>query len=71
VTPDLRFLEDGLSIAKNFEAAAARWNQLNFRVGESLLYLGCQTGGPGLVASDGAVFDADFHGRTEVVGAVS
>jgi len=46
VSPDLRFLEDGLSIAKNFEAPAARRNQLDFRVGKAFIDLGRQTGGP-------------------------
>jgi hypothetical protein len=63
VTSDLRFLEDRISIANDLEAAAARWDQLNFRVGKSGLDLGRQTGGAWLVASDGAVFDAEFHGR--------
>jgi hypothetical protein len=32
------------------------------------MYLRRQTGGPGFVVSNGAVFDADVHGSEERVG---
>ena len=65
MTSDLRFLEDGLAIADDLEAAAARWDQLHVRLGKACLDLSRQTGGSWMVASDSAVFDADFHGRDE------
>lgn len=57
----LRFLENGLIIRENFESPAARRNHFDLRVGETLFDLGRQTGGPRLVVSNQAVFDADLH----------
>lgn len=57
----LGFLVDRNAIAQNFESAAPRRNQLDFSLGEPLTNLGRQTGGPGFVVSNDAVFDRDLH----------
>ena len=69
VTADLRFLEDRVAVSKHLEPAPARWDQLHARVRKSLLDLGRQPGGPGLVVSERAVFDRDVHGVTRAEGA--
>lgn len=61
MTPKLRFLEDWPTVDGYLEASATRRNQLDRGVGELLLDLGRQPGGPWLVASKGAVFDRDAH----------
>jgi hypothetical protein len=63
VAARLRFLEDRRTVPYDLEASAARWNQRDLGVWKTLSDLGRQTDGPGLVASDGAVLDRDFHGR--------
>jgi hypothetical protein len=60
--PNLRFLEDWFVVGNDLEAPPARWNELDGRVRKPLLDLGRQPGGPGLVASEGAVLDGDAHG---------
>ena len=58
---ELRFLEDRPPITHHLEAPSARGDQLDAGVGELLPDLGRQTGGPRLVASDGAILDRDVH----------
>jgi hypothetical protein len=61
VTPDPRLLKDGLAIPRDLEPPAARRHHLDLRGRELLANCGRQTDGPGLVVSDGAVFDRDPH----------
>ena len=49
--------EDQLAVDLDLEHAAGRGDQPDLGVGEGLLQLGRQTGGPGLVVSDDAVLD--------------
>jgi hypothetical protein len=53
--------EDATPVDLHLEHAARRLNQLHVSVGVGLADLGRQTGGPGLVVSDDAVFDGDAH----------
>jgi hypothetical protein len=62
VASKLGFLEHGVTVTHDLEATAARWNELYPRVGKRFTNLGRQPDGPGLVRSDGAVFDRDGHG---------
>ena len=55
------FLEYGAAVARYLEPAAARRRHANLGVGKRGAELGRQTDGPWLVASNGTVFDLDFH----------
>ncbi len=57
----LGFLKYRRSVHDDLEAPATRRDQLDLRVRIRLANLGGQTGRPGLVASNGAVFDRDVH----------
>jgi hypothetical protein len=57
----LGFLEQGDSVLRDLESTARAGYQGDLGIGELLADLGRQTGGPGLVASNGAVFDRDLH----------
>jgi hypothetical protein len=61
VATGLGFLVDRNAIAQNFESTAPRWNQFDLRLGKPLTNFGRQTGGPGFVVSNDAVFDRDLH----------
>jgi hypothetical protein len=52
----------------DLERATARLFQVNLGLGKGPLELGDQTGRPGLVVSDDAVFDGDKHGILECRG---
>jgi hypothetical protein len=56
-----RLLEDRRSIAHDLESAATRGDQPDVGIGEPLSDLRRQTGGAGLVVSNGAVLDRDLH----------
>jgi hypothetical protein len=62
VTPGLPFREDGLAIGHDLEHPTGPLDEVNGDIGELLLELGRQPGGPGLVVSDDAVSDRDLHG---------
>jgi hypothetical protein len=62
VALQLRLLEHRLPIAHDLEAAAARRNQLDLRLGKLVSNLGRQTDGPRFVVSNRAVLDRDLHG---------
>jgi len=53
--------EDEDSIHHNFESPAGRFDEPRVRLRKCLLELGRQTGGPGLIVSDDAVFNRDEH----------
>jgi hypothetical protein len=53
--------EEEPAVHYHFEHAASRLDQLNVGVRESTTKLGRQTGGPGLVVSNDAVFDRHAH----------
>ena len=59
------FREDAAAVHLDLEGAARRLDQLDLRLGEGLVNLGRQTGGPGLVVSDDAVFDRDTHAEND------
>ena len=61
MTVGLGLLVDRLAIAEDLEPSASRWDQLDLRVGKSLPDFDRQTGGPGLIVSNDAVFDRDSH----------
>lgn len=61
MTPELRLLEDRGAVGDDLESTAARGDKFDARVGKPLLDLGRQPGSPWFVASEGAVFDRDFH----------
>ena len=61
MSAELRLLEYRLVVPLHLEAATAGRNQLDARVGKRAPDLGRQTGGPWLVASNGAVLDGDRH----------
>jgi len=52
--------EDQLAVALDLEDSARGFDEARFDV-ELLLDLGRQTGGPGEIVSDAAVFDLDSH----------
>ena len=58
---ELGLFEYRLPIALHLETAAARRKQLDRGGRKRIANLGRQTGGPRLVASDGAVLDRDRH----------
>ncbi len=60
--PGLLLRKDERAIAFHFEYAAAPFEEIDLRLGESRADLGRQTGGPWFVVSDDAVFDRDVHG---------
>jgi hypothetical protein len=62
VASRLRLLENRFAVGHDLEASALRRDQADFRFGKTSSYFRRQTGGAGLVRSNGAVFDADFHG---------
>jgi hypothetical protein len=64
MTSELRLLEYRLAVPQHLEATATRRDHIDLRARERLSNLGRQTGGPRLVASDGAVLDRDRHRRT-------
>lgn len=53
--------KDEISIHNHLEDTPPGLDERHFDVGPFLLELGHQTGGPGLVVSDDAVFDRDCH----------
>jgi len=55
------FLEHRRSIDGDFKSSAARSDELDLRLGITIPHLSRQTGGSGLIVSNGAVFDFDFH----------
>jgi hypothetical protein len=61
VTPDPGLLEDGHPVAKYFEAATGRRDQLDRCTGVTRPNLRRQTGGAGFVVSNRAVLDRDVH----------
>src|SRR5512147_614493 len=71
MTTELRFLEHRLAVTLHLEAPATRWNHLDLRARERVPDLGRQTGGPWLVASNGAVLDRDRHRPHPALGATS
>jgi len=54
------------TIDADLEDSARRLHQLELRSRESLPQFGDQTGRPGFIVSDDAVFDRDLHGATLV-----
>jgi hypothetical protein len=54
--------EDEGAIDRNFERAPRRLLEAELRARNRFLELGYQTGSPGSVVSDHAVFDGDMHG---------
>lgn len=61
VTPQGSLGKDQLAVEFDLEGASGRIKQLDVTVRVRLSQLGRQTGGFGLVVSDDAVFDRDFH----------
>src|SRR4051812_11132786 len=61
MSPELRFLEDRLSVARHLEPSAPGGLQGNGCVRKLLLQLGRQTDGPWFVRSNGAILDFDVH----------
>jgi hypothetical protein len=61
MTASLRLLINRDAVAQNLEASPPRRDQIDRRNRKSLANLGRQTGGPGLVVSERAVFDRDLH----------
>lgn len=61
MSPEFRLFEDRLAVARDLEPSPARRLELDVGVGKNRPELGRQTGGPGLVASNGAILDFDFH----------
>jgi hypothetical protein len=61
VTLEFGLLEDRNAILENLEPPAGARLELEVGVGKVLPELGRQTGGPGLVVSESAVFDRDHH----------
>jgi hypothetical protein len=60
--PSQRLLgEDASAVDLNFEHAAGGFDEFHFRVRVFLADLGRQTGSPGLVVSNDAIFDCDPH----------
>jgi hypothetical protein len=57
----LRFFEDRLAVAHNFEPTAPRRNQFYIRFRKARTNLSRQTGGSWFVVSNDAVFYADIH----------
>lgn len=57
----LRFLVNSDTITDDLETSPARRDELDVGLRVFLTNLSRQTGGSGLVASKGAVFDSDFH----------
>ena len=55
------FLVDRNAIAQDLESTSSRRDQLYLRIRKSLPNFGRQTGGPGLIVSNDAVFDRDLH----------
>jgi hypothetical protein len=55
------FLVDRNAVAQNLESTAPRRNKLDLRLGKPVTNFGRQTGGPGFIVSDDAVFDRDLH----------
>jgi len=53
--------KDKSAVHPHFEHPACGFDQADVGVGEGLMELGSQTGGPGLVVSNQAVFDRDLH----------
>jgi hypothetical protein len=63
VASELGFLEQRNAVLRHFEPATGAGEKLDVRIRKLLCDLGRQPGGPGLVASNGAVLDRDLHGR--------
>ncbi len=61
MAPQFGLLEDRRPVDDDLEATAARRDHLDFDAGMRLTERGRQTGGPGLVVSNDAVFDGDLH----------
>jgi hypothetical protein len=61
VPSQLRLLEEWHAIAGDLEPTAPRWLHGDGGVREPVANRGRQTGGPGLVVSNRAVFDVDLH----------
>ena len=59
---ELGLLEQRNSVSGHFESATGAGYELDVRIGKLIFELGRQPDGPGLVASNGAVFDRDLHG---------
>jgi hypothetical protein len=62
VSADCFLGEDEGAVDRNFERAPGRLLEAELRVRNRSLELGYQTGSPGSVVSDHAVFDGDMHG---------
>ena len=62
VSADCFLGEDEGAVDRNFERAPGRLLEAELRVRNRFLELGYQTGSPGSVVSDYAVFDGDMHG---------
>lgn len=66
--PANRFLrEHERPVHRDLEYPAGGFPELDRRVRVVLLELGGQTGRPGLIASNDAVFDADAHGSARLI----
>ena len=61
VAPESLLREDPAPVDFDLKHAARRLDQLDVGVRVGLADFGRQTGGPGLVVSDDAVFDRDAH----------
>jgi hypothetical protein len=61
MAPECTLREHQYAIPRNFEHSATPLHQLDGSVWICLPYLGCQTGGPGLVVSNDAVTNRDVH----------
>jgi hypothetical protein len=55
-----------LPVHRHLEGAAGRFLEFHLQPGKLLLELGGQTGRPGLIASNDAVFDSDLHDHRAV-----
>jgi hypothetical protein len=61
VSPELRLLEDRPAVARDLESSTTGRLELDVGARKNRSELGRQTGGPGLVASNSAILDFDFH----------
>ena len=53
--------EDQSAVHRYLEYTTGGLDQAHLRLGEGLPQLGRQTGGPGLIVSNDAVFEGDLH----------
>ena len=67
VPAKLRFLENRNAIARHFEPAASRRDQLDLRIGPRLPDISRQTDGSRFIISKRAVFDRDLHFNRDLI----